>query len=476
MQSKTIQSVIVFSLGIIMAMFLVSGAFTTNTSSISYLIKYLGIALAIVCFIKPRWGIYIVISEAFLTDYLKKIAVYYGNESMQTIIEVMAVVMAALLATYIGRVLSAIISRDNSLSKVELSFYFFGALFAIAAFASSFQSIGAVGAGQKAFNSGVYLGFGGLIVGLIKSREERLQLLKFTFVFSLLWTVVAMKQYFLGFSTIEWAYAETGLSQVATDQMFLERYIEPRPFGLGSGSPNFTSIAPFFTIGIIIFIYSKNTNQKILAVLLTLIMIGGILVSQGKSAIAIAFLIPCVALFFRGAKRTFAFYLTAFMALISLIYYSEFLLYNLEDISNVFLETMGLSSSWSIQTYAPRLESLMILKDPTSWTMFGGNELYGHSMLVTILSEFGAVGFILGGLVLGLLLWFFHRVVLSSRAEDRFLTSMAASGAILIFLIASLNGSGLYSQPVCLVIAILAGTALARGNEPLSHPPTVESV
>ncbi|MEM6910842.1 MAG: hypothetical protein AAF555_04595 [Verrucomicrobiota bacterium] len=466
MNSRGIAAVIIFVGALIVAINLLNNAFTAGTSAISYLVKWGGIGLAAISFMKPRLGVHIVIAEAFLTDYLKKVAVYYGSASPLTIMEVMIVVMLALIATYLGRVVSSINGFSSPASWTEWSFYIGGAVIALLVVAGGMLRGDFFGAVQNGFNSGVYLGVGGLIFGLFRTREAVLRLIRFQLLFAVLWGVWALRQHYFGFTHIEWEYAKTGLSPVATAQMFIHTYERPRVFGLGSGLPNFFVMAPFAALAILLFLTEKN--KRLLYGCAAALILWAVVVAKGKTGIIVAMLIPVAFIFFRAKLGTVVAYIAGVGFFGLLIGFAGTLRNNLAAIDQTYRKVLGLAPEWSIQTFTPRLEGYLELKDPKNWSFFGIGEGRNHDAVTAILVQYGAIGMVGLFIIMFATGFAFHHSILTIKdSSHRSLAAIFGAAFSISMVAALMSGYGLFAQPVCLALGTFAGAvfAIRRQNE-----------
>lgn len=461
--NKSITPILITLTGIIIGISIIVSAMSATTSGISNVIKWFGLGLALASFFNPRSGLYIITVEAFFTDYLKKLAVYYGNVSYETITEVMGVVVVATCCCFAGRLVQTLLVKQQRSVLPEYMLYgLFGMYTMLILFIE--KDTGMVSAGQRAFNGGVYLGVSGLCLGLLKSQEDVWRLVKVVVFCGLVWAIVCLKQFWFGFSEIEHFYAETGLSSTSSNQMFLGRYggaESARPFGLGSGLPNYTSIALVFLFAAILTIREGTFMKRLFYFLVALVILASCIASQAKSTIVFAIVVPPLAYFILRPYLGKVTLLASVSLIACLIYYSESLLYSLEDINDRLLTFLHLGDSWSIRTFAPRLEAFIELKDPNNWQMIGGEGILGHSQVVELISR-------LGFLPALLLLCAWLAVTFAVQHHLSKITKQDGYQAPLIFVSCAmvtvgvmLTGNGMFAQPTALVVAIGIGVFLS---------------
>lgn len=461
MNANAFIKILIISVGLVVAVVLLQGALDARTSSISYLVMWGGVALACYSFIKPRAGLFIVTGEAFLTDYIKKVAVFYGNVSLQTIIEVMGVVMLALVATLAGRLTQLAFRSGKKLSLIEVLFY---AVAFVVAFVIMLKGNGGfANRGQQAFNVGLYIAVGGLIVGLFRNFEELWSYYKFALLLGLLWCAMAIKQVHFGYSWLEEYYAFTGLSRVATLQFLQTIYEFPRPSGLGSGSPNLGVITVFVPISL----WATFNRSKWYAVPL-LIVLYAIAISQIKSMVATTVLMLLLYPLLRFRHFLKLGYVIGVVTLGTLIVMADTILYNIAEIDRRFRDVFGLSNEYSIQTFSDRLQGWQHLTDLGSFPLLPGEPVSTHETHDQVTAILNAVGILPSILVFGGIIYALYRFHKSARSalpgpEQRLSVYMACYVA-LSTVTGMMIGGFLQGQPQGLVVWFSAGGVILLGQ------------
>src|SRR5690606_25278695 len=152
--------------------------------------------------------------------------------------------------------------------------------------------------------------------------------IKFQFFFSVVWALVALKQAYLGYSDVDHYYMRSWLSPTASAQFFLDLDAgnDPRPFGMGSGSPSLNSIACFGFYGIWRAFSNSNLNGMRLALLKRFVYLtGGLLIAltmfESRLKTSIVALILCWGFYaaYRSRILTVSLYVSALTAFILLI-------------------------------------------------------------------------------------------------------------------------------------------------------------
>ena len=276
----------------------------------------------------------------------------------------------------------------------------------------------------------------------------------------MIWAAWGTKQFFLGFNQLEWFYAETGLSKVASDHMLL--FADPRPFGFGSGAPNYGVISPYFVYGV--WHLLRFRSRRLLYLLGTLTLFVGLVTSLQRTALLFPLFVPIFYYCFLDKRRTIAVYSSAtFLFLVGVIS-SDYLLEHLEDI-NHFINFGG---DWSenfltVNTYSARLYSWQLLKNPAIYSLFGTNDdIANHDVFSRVILSYGLVGLLVFSAAGVAITWFLHRTLL--RIEDfedlKFATLLLAATMPYIFL-GLVGGGNFTSNPTNLQIWTFFGAAVS---------------
>lgn len=461
MNQKAFLSVILVGAFLFLGVYIMTGSLSANTSAISYLVRWIGMILAVVSFLKPKFGLYIVTAEAFTTDYIKKVAVYYGNTSMNTIMEVMMVVMLALMATYAGRISQMAFQTGKKPTKEEWGFYLVGALVSVAIF-FKLRSMGTMPAGQQAFNIGVYIGVGGLVIGLLKDQEDLWKFYRYSLWFGVAWCLMSLKQIFWGYSDLEIFYMKTGLSEVATNQFFSSVQKNPRPSGFGSGTANLGAILVFYALALWA---ALNVSKKYW--LIVILLLATCMVSQIKFMVAMCLLITLAYPFCKKKWTLGIGYACGILILGSLVFFSQYLLDNLFEIDRSFRGFFNLDHSWSIQTFSDRLKGWTELKNPDNWS-FGpsGRDFGAHDEISGLLKSVGGMGVFLILMIGTVFTVYFHRFAFTARVgKEKNLAAVLSAYVMLSIIVGAAIGGLLKGQPQGLVVWYSAGGVFLLGQQ-----------
>lgn len=476
MQSRNSKLLIILGTLVAVILMLVK-VLNSPTGGLAGMIKYAAIPLLIVCFVSPRSGLVLISFMGFYGDYYKKLAVNFGTASLSTVIEVLAVSVAMVAAVIAGAVMQVIfkgVKPDRtSVVLLVITTVLTGLLLATGGDGSFAGKV------QYAVNSGLYLGLAAVICLFCLNREDALNLCRLHFWLAVPWALWAMRQYWFGFTDMEWRYAATELSPVLYSQMFLTPDL-PRPYGFASTSSAYGVITFLFCFGI--WHTFRYARARMAFVLCTLIYGLGLVISMQRTIMLIPFLAVGTYLLFRTKGGTIFFYSANIAAAVCLILLSEFALGNLEA-GNAAIEGSG---SWTnrvvrIATFADRLKGWSRLKRASSYSWFGtrwnstgsgkefGDEEYNHDSINKVLINFGVVGLAATGALLVWLVYTGHKTVLSIRDPmDRdaavfVLSLVAVAGGLMV-----MGGNNLHSVPINLVLVTyigLAAGAIRRNRE-----------
>ena len=229
-----------------------------------------------------------------------------------------------------------------------------------------------------------------------------------------IWAVWGIKQYFLGFTNLEWFYAETGLSAVASDHML---HGDTRPFGFGSGVSNFTVIPAYLCYGV--WHTLQHRKHRLLFMGCTAILFCGVLASLQRTMLVVPCLVVAFYFLLQTLRRSAISYALCLGTFILAVFNAEYLLLHLDDIN----EVISVDGYWgqnmlNVGTYEARLHSWLYLKDPASYSLFGLPESISrsHDVITETLANYGVVGVLLAFVIVTFGLWFVQRAVL--RVED----------------------------------------------------------
>lgn len=462
--NRIVQGIII-TVGLILSVLAVPWILESSTGAIGPAILIVGFAGACIALVRPRAGLYLAAFEVIYLDYFKKLAVYYGEVSEFTIIQVLVVGMVTILCVYLGVVIQFILGR-TVLRGID--FVLFGGMgvLALAAFAVVYaQSRSIAQAGQLAVNLSIYAGLIVVMPVLFKDEGSLEHFLKFVVLCFIPWSIMGLKQYFFGYDRMEWFYAETGLSPVATNQFFvgIQQYGEPRPMGFGSGSVNFGVVA--LLLPLCIWMLAFNRKQRVLWAICTAFILAAMVVSMQRAAMILPF-IGLAFYFFTKSWGRLAIGYAGLSALIALgIIFSDTLLETLGDVNNAIAsEGRWAGTVLRVGTFSDRLKGWERLKEPSTYTFLGavetgdvtqtgiGRGAY-HDVINVILDTTGVVGLTLTVVTAIACAVIVHRIILSIEdVRRRSLARLLMAAMVPIFVSGMLGGANFHANPFNLVM------------------------
>ena len=449
--------------GILMlAVYLTSNIIENENGGISAAVRTIGICLAIWAFVRPKAGLYIVSVEAFSVDFVKKVAVYYGAVSTNTIIEVLIVSMLALTATILGVLIQGVALRRYKIAPLNWVLLGGSLLLGAAIFLASRNEDGFAKAGENAFNAAAPITLALPMTIFLADQGELNKLLRLQFSLAVIWAAWGIRQYYFGFTQLEWFYAETGLSQVATQHMLLLSGEDPRPFGFGSGAPNYGVISVYVAYGF--WHLSQYRNHRLLYILGTLTVFWGLVTSLQRTSLLIPLFILGFFYFFRTKGRTIFAYASAILVFLLGVTFAEYLYIHLDDINHA----ISTSGYWgekvlNVSTFSDRLSSWMTLKSPEIYSLFGLQDPIGsHDIFTRIIVSYGVVGL---GIVLmsaATCAWFLHRTLLRiADPDDRRFATFLLAATVPSVALGMAGGGNFTSNPTNIQIWTFFGAAVS---------------
>lgn len=449
------------------------------TGPLAIAAKWMGIGLVVVSFVRPKAGLFILGILCFYGDFYKKLAVVYGTTSMETVIEVLAINMAivcAIIAGTLNRVLLDGRRPHNAVIFVWLLSLFVSVLLMFTGGTLS-------GRAQLAVNGGLYLALAGVIGYLYPKPGESLSLSRMHYLLGLPWVVVAVYQYFYGFSDMDYVYARTNLSPVFSMHFFMET---PRVFGLAGSASAYGGITLLLTYGLWrIFQPGARAMWWLLGSVVYLI---GVLVSTHRTALLQPLIILVVWRLFTHRSSTRAFYLVTVLSGVLLISFSNVLLNSLEP-TDAFLRRLTGDQGWAAQvlrvsTFSDRLKGWTRLTRLDSYSLFGTHNTaavafddddYAHDMINSVLINFGVAGLLACTLVLFLTARKVHAMVFSvENAWDRSTLAFILANLSINMVLTILTGCNIHTVPINLIFATIAGHGVAilarNGTAPATAP------
>jgi hypothetical protein len=373
--------------------------------------------------------------------------------------------MVTILCVYLGVLIQFILGRTTLRSTDFLLFGGMGIL-TVATFAVVFaQSRSIAQAGQLAVNLSIYAGLVVVMPVLFRDERDLERFLKFVVLCFIPWSIMGFKQYFFGYDRMEWFYAETGLSPVATSQFFgdIQQYGDPRPIGFGSGSVNFGVISLLLPLSVWMLVFSRN--QRLVWGACTAFILAAMVVSMQRAAM----ILPFIGLAFYFFTKTWARLAVGYAGLsivIALgIIFSDTLLEKLDDMNQAIAsEGRWAGTVLRVGTFSDRLRGWERLKEPSTYSLLGaietgdmtntgiGKSSY-HDVINVILDATGVVGLTVTVLAAIAFAVTVHRIIFSIEdVRNRSLARLLMAAMVPIFVSGMLGGANFHANPFNLVM------------------------
>lgn len=458
-------AILVILVAFVAAAYATVDVMTGHTGPLAVAAKWVGIIMTLVCFLKPKTGLVWLSFMCFYGDFYKKLAVCYGSASMDTVIEVLAVNMAAVGALIAGSIVQ-MRSRPPQKGVLVTLLVAFGITGLLMLTSGPLTS-----RVQMAVNGGLYLGVAAVVAYQYPQPGSSLKLSRFQYLLGIPWVLMACWQYIYGFADMDWYYAKTFLSPVYSVQFFQE---DPRVFGLAGTASAFGAIVYCCLFGLWSFFFRKD--NRLLYLLGSVIYLAGLVVSTQRTILLMPVIVFAVMFMFHSRARTKLFYATLIPLALALIASSAFLLSMIGQANDSLVQTTG-ESGWAsnvvrLGTYSDRLKGWTRLTKLSSYSLFGtgtsdepieySDEEFAHDAINSILKNFGVVGLALALVTVTLGLKAMHRAIqrVSDPQHRHIITFVAATVSVTLLLTAG-GGSNLHTVPFNLLLATLLGHALA---------------
>lgn len=483
MESKRLTQTLMIVGGVILGIYASVTIILNPTGGISGLSKLLAILGVLVGIVNPRAGLYLLAAQAIYADEIKRIGVYYGVQSTQTVSEILIGPLLTICAINLS-FLHGVLRRQFKIDFLGVILYLIAPAVAVALIIKGRDS-GLMLSVYMAGTTALYITVIPVCYGIFRSMEEWISYISWQAVLAAPAAAWGIVQYFNGFNGIEWTYALSGLSQVHTMQMM---QAEPRIFGLFGSVSAFGCVALY---GIFCFWRAfRIKKMRILFLLLGALYVYVTILSQQRTLLLFPLIVVVFAFCFRRRITTGLLYAGSAAIFVLGVLNSTYLIEEgLDKVNRVIAgEGRWAKNVLNVSTYSDRLRGWERLTRPDSWTLFGSEERlvssileqdkrpnysseeYNHDIINKILINFGAVGLALAAVVVGFLLFRLHRVIFNSpewqyRKDGAFVMACIVPALILSFI----GGGNFTTTPINLQTwSILAGIFLLKK---ISTPP-----
>lgn len=477
MNQKNLFNVAVVIVMVLLGMWTGVSILMNPTGGIAGLSKLVTVVCVVISIIKPKTGLFVLAAQAIYVDQLKRVGVYYGAISMQTVQEILIGPLLTLCALNAGFLIHLAFGR------VKMPLYGW-ALYSIGtALGLYFLAGGAIGGGdsftKRVYNAGTASAYTTVIplaYALFPEVRDWVKFLSFQVLLVVPSAGWAIWQYFNGFSDMEWAYARSGLSKVHTSQMLF--FIEPRVFGFFGSASALGCLCIYFTFSV--WRTLAIPKRRFAFAFFSLVIFVALVCSTQRSALLSPFIFGVFIFCFRTRLKTIALYGALAVTFILGVVNSTWLLDEGLDKINDAISNDGKWSSQvlKVSTFSDRLRGWERLKRRDSWSLLGtGEELrsqtvgmsensedFSHDMINRVLMKVGALGLFAIVAFGGAIAYTLHKVVWNlPKGHQRWTGAISLGIGVPICLMSVSGGDNFTATPYNLAIwSAFAGIFVIR--------------
>jgi hypothetical protein len=477
MNSKALGQLLIVGLGLIVGIYAAIAILLNPTGGISGISKLITIIGVILGLMSPKGGLFFLVVQAVYADEMKRIGVYYGVQSTQTVSEILVGPLLTLCAINIS-FLHGLIRRQYKIDLLGWALYLIAPVVAVILLIKGREDGFALSV-YLAGTTSLYMTVVPICYGIFKSREEWLKFISWQIIVAAPAAAWGIWQYFNGFNVIEWSYALSGLSRVHTLQMAMR---EPRIFGLFGSASALGCVGMYGIFSVWRAIRYKKF--RFLFILISSLYFMTIVLSHQRTTLLFPLIVIPLAFAFRRVYSTFLVYALAIFIFVLAIFNSSYLLNDgLDEINQVIVgESRWAKNVMSVSTFSDRLRGWERLTRASSWSWFGTQKVlssdivtnsnqpdytssdFSHDIINRVLINFGAVGLVVILLLASIILITLHRVIF--RAKDN---QVRNDGAFIIaciiptLMLSFMGGDNFSATPINLQIwSIFAGIFVIR--------------
>ncbi|MFT3989911.1 MAG: hypothetical protein QM680_00735 [Luteolibacter sp.] len=476
MNSKSLSTILFVVMALLLGIWSGVSILVNPTGGIAGLSKLTTLICIAAALINPRIGLYVLAFQAMYIDEMKRLGVYYGAESLQTVQEILVGPILTLCALNLGLLVHVMLGRAK-MSFLGWSLYGIGVALGL-----YYLTGGAIGGGdsfaKRLYNAAAASSYTTVIplaYAFFKEIKDWVKFLSFQTLLTIPSAAWAIWQYFNGFNNLEWTYALSGLSPVHSGQMLA--FEHPRVFGFFGSASAMGCLCIYVTFCVWRAISIRDWRWVF--VLTSLLLFAALICSTQRSALLSPFIFGIVIFCYRSRFKTIALYGTLAAMFVIGVLNSTWLLNEGLDKINTAISSDGKwgSEVLKVSTFSDRLYGWERLKRPESWSLFGtgettssfqGNEKYGvnysHDMINRSLMKVGAVGLAAILAIAGTIAWSLHRLVwrLPDKSQ-RILGALSLGTSVPICLMSAAGGDNFTATPYNLAIwSALAGVFVLK--------------
>lgn len=446
-------------IGLILALYAIVEITSDPGQGIVKAVRAIALIFIPLAFAKPKIGLYGVFVTLANIEWIKRYAIYYGDASVWSVAATLVVPLAIFSAVILGVLMGSLVGATK---MTYVRFFWFSIAAMVIIMILGLKGFSPFGI-QMASNSGLYIAIIPVCLMLFPTQKEMMKLLDFCAVIFLPWALVAIYQFFFGFSEVDWGYASTGISPVFSKAMLSPE--GSRPFGLAGSGPSFGAVS--FMAWYVLWKSFSVKEGRLLSILIAIVYLIALILGSYRTALLTPFIALVGYPLFKNGKGLLVAYGAGMGAVVMMIVFSDFLLSNLTEYDSAV--SSGADSEWAqdtikLSTWSDRLRGYARLKDPEAWSFFGktieggatdsagkvdyGSRDYSHDMINSGLKNIGAVGLLFITIILLVFLTKIHGLVLKlpPGAAKNF-AAMGLSYSILKLVLSVIGGGNLNVPP-----------------------------
>jgi hypothetical protein len=458
---------------------------TTRDSSIGSLYRYVTIGFFVFAVFRTRTAIYLIVPLSCSLDLLKRLMIFGGVPTEIELAFVQAIPMLMVCGAAVGCFLPFFMG--HVLSKKSVLSLVISGILVILLLLSGGSTGGILRQAGQAANMGVYSLLLFVMPLVIKTSEDRIKFLKFTFICFIPVALYMIKHYYYGLADFEYQYLMTGLSQeirIFTDDGDARRYFST----LNSAATVSTMLSVLALFGFVRISNSKSSNSFVsrsFKILISLLFLYAASLTLSRTG-WVCGLTALVAFFFFGNRlRLITGYALGMSVIILLLFTADYIIkYRiLDEWQNYLIENLLRSNKSAnaeravvLGTMYDRLSGWRYLVTqpegfPALGEMFGGKvtvkmvDSYrlGHDIIISYLIKLGWIPmsllFILGTYLLRKLHAF--QFSLDKKSEEFRMTRYCLASFLGILAGGMANGAQLFNFPQNFYFWVWLSMALA---------------
>ena len=491
MQGKNIGQILGITLGVIIAIYAAVVIILNPTGGISGLSKLITILGVIIGIMNPKAGLYFLVVQAVYCDEVKRIGVYYGVQSTQTVSEILIGPLLTLCALNIS-FLHGILRKQFKIDLLGWILYALTPIVAAILLVKGRESGLALNI-YLAGTTSAYLTLIPICYGVFTAFQDWVKYISFQVIVAAPAAIWGIWQYFNGFNQIEWDYALSGLSRVHSGQMMME---DPRIFGLFGSASALGCVSMYGIFSLWRGVRYRQARWGF--IFLALVYLTVTVLSHQRSLLLFPLIVLVFAIAFRRRSTTILLYgsaaLTLVVGVLNATYLRDEGIYKINDL--ISGESRWSRNVMSVSTFSDRLIGWERLNRPETWSLFGtGKELkssmmeaslspdyysadYSHDIINRVLINFGAVGLFAVLFFTGVILYQLHKVIFRSKTwEQRKEGAFVMACIVPVLMLSFMGGDNFSTTPINLQTwSIFAGIFVLKRVLENSSPTLTQPV